>query len=37
MDQTVGAGLHELGRFSVEYRHLFGERPSATLTRASAR
>jgi AraC-like DNA-binding protein len=24
-------GFHELGRFSVEYRRAFGERPSATL------
>jgi len=33
---ALGAGLHELGRFSVEYRHLFGERPSATLGRGEA-
>ena len=33
---ALSAGLHELGRFSVEYRRLFGERPSATLGRPSA-
>ncbi|MBW2404823.1 MAG: AraC family transcriptional regulator [Deltaproteobacteria bacterium] len=31
---ALDAGIHELGRFSVEYRKLFGESPSATLTRA---
>jgi len=29
---ALGAGLTELGRFSVEYRELFGESPSATLS-----
>ncbi len=33
---ALGAGLNALGRFSVEYRLLFGERPSATLRDASA-
>jgi AraC-like DNA-binding protein len=28
-------GFSELGRFSVEYRKLFGESPSMTLHRAS--
>jgi AraC-like DNA-binding protein len=28
---ALSAGLTELGRFSVEYRQLFGESPSATL------
>lgn len=32
---ALGAGLRELGRFSVEYRRLFGEHPSATLARYS--
>jgi AraC-like DNA-binding protein len=31
---ALGVGLTELGRFSVEYRQLFGESPSATRTRA---
>ena len=31
---ALSAGLTELGRFSVEYRKLFGESPSATLGRA---
>lgn len=30
---ALGAGLTELGRFSVEYRELFGESPSMTLRR----
>lgn len=30
---ALGAGLTELGRFSVEYRYLFGESPSATLNK----
>lgn len=30
---AIVAGLTELGRFSVEYRRLFGESPSATLRR----
>jgi len=30
---ALGAGLTELGRFSVEYRSLFGESPSVTLSR----
>lgn len=30
---ALAAGLSEFGRFSVEYRQLFGEPPSATLTR----
>jgi AraC-like DNA-binding protein len=31
---ALGAGLTELGRFSVEYRALFGESPSTTVCRA---
>jgi len=31
---ALDAGLTELGRFSVEYRRLFGQSPSATLARA---
>ena len=31
---ALDAGLAELGRFSVEYRRLFAESPSATLTRS---
>jgi hypothetical protein len=31
---AVHFGFLELGRFSVEYRRAFGERPSATLRRA---
>jgi len=31
---ALDAGIRELGRFSVEYRKLFGESASATLTRA---
>lgn len=30
---ALRAGLTELGRFSVEYRHLFGESPSTTLNK----
>ena len=30
---AMAAGLTEFGRFSVEYRRLFGESPSATLNR----
>lgn len=30
---ALGVGLTELGRFSVQYRNLFGESPSATLSR----
>lgn len=30
---ALSAGLTEMGRFSVEYRQLFGESPSATLSR----
>jgi len=33
---ALGVGLTALGRFSVEYRLLFGERPSATLSESSA-
>ena len=29
-------GFTEFGRFAVQYRELFGERPSATLAKASA-
>jgi hypothetical protein len=31
---ALDAGMHEFGRFSVEYRKLLGESQSATLTRA---
>ena len=34
---ALGVGLTELGRFSVEYRRLFGESPSATLRRTTLR
>ena len=33
---ALAAGLTEFGRFSVEYRQLFGEPPSATLSRNAA-
>lgn len=33
---ALSVGLTELGRFSVEYRRLFGESPSATLNRHSS-
>jgi transcriptional regulator GlxA family with amidase domain len=33
---ATGFGFVELGRFSVEYRKIFGESPSQTLQRASA-
>ena len=33
---ALGAGLTALGRFSVEYRLLFGEYPSATLSDSGA-
>ncbi|MBD3398263.1 helix-turn-helix domain-containing protein [Candidatus Micrarchaeota archaeon] len=32
---ALGAGFTELGRFSVEYRRMFGESPSVTLTKSS--
>lgn len=32
---ATGFGFVELGRFSVEYRKIFGESPSETLSRAS--
>jgi AraC-like DNA-binding protein len=32
-DVAIGAGFSELGRFAVEYRRLFGEKPSETLRR----
>lgn len=31
---ALDAGLTELGRFSVEYKHLFGEAPSVTLNKS---
>lgn len=31
---ALGAGLTELGRFSVEYQRLFGESPSVTLNKS---
>lgn len=34
---AMGWGFGHLGRFSVEYRKLFGETPSATLQRAESR
>lgn len=34
---ALSAGFTELGRFSLEYRKLFGEPPSATLSRSVAR
>ena len=33
-DIATEHGFWELGRFSVNYRHMFGEMPSATLKRA---
>ncbi|MDO0947450.1 helix-turn-helix domain-containing protein [Chromohalobacter israelensis] len=33
-DEAARRGFYHLGRFSVEYRRLFGERPSETLRRA---
>ncbi len=32
---AVSAGFTEIGRFSVEYRRMFGESPSVTLTKSS--
>jgi AraC family ethanolamine operon transcriptional activator len=32
-DIATQFGFNELGRFAVEYRQLFGERPSDTLRR----
>jgi len=32
---ALDAGLTELGRFSVEYKHLFGEAPSVTLNKSA--
>jgi AraC-like DNA-binding protein len=32
---ALDVGFTELGRFSVEYRRLFGESPSVTLNRSS--
>lgn len=34
-DIALHLGFHELGRFAVRYRHLFGESPSQTLRRQS--
>lgn len=34
---ALDVGLTELGRFSVEYHHLFGESPSATLGQSPGR
>jgi adenylate cyclase len=36
-DVAIGCGFAHLGRFSTEYRHAFGELPSATRQRARAR
>jgi transcriptional regulator GlxA family with amidase domain len=33
---ATGFGFVELGRFSVEYRKMFGESPSKTLQRSSS-
>lgn len=35
-DIATGLGFHELGRFAVRYRQMFGETPSDTLRRVSA-
>jgi hypothetical protein len=34
-DIATEHGFWELGRFSVNYRHIFGETPSVTLRRAA--
>ncbi|MBZ9558749.1 MULTISPECIES: helix-turn-helix domain-containing protein [unclassified Modicisalibacter] len=35
-DEAARRGFYHLGRFALEYRRLFGERPSETLRRAQA-